>query len=98
MTDRERFQLMELREKKAKEAVYQCSVCGKPIDQFNLQLAHKIIKSKINLKKYGKELIHHEDNLEAVCSLPCNSAVIVNYNEEKELVDAIRAKINGGKR
>ena len=62
-----------------------CKVCGKPVPLQGCQLGHKIGQTKANLKKYGKEIIHHEKNLELVCSLKCNSAVDISFRPNEVL-------------
>ena len=55
-----------------------CEVCGKPVTLESCQLAHRIPKTKRNLKTYGAKVIHHDLNLAVVCSLRCNSAALCN--------------------
>ena len=55
-----------------------CEVCGKQLTLDTCQLAHRIPKTKYNLKTYGAKVIHHDLNLAVVCSLQCNSAVLCN--------------------
>ena len=74
-------QILEANEKKIQ--IYNsrnatCEVCGKVITQSEAQLAHRIPKSKMYLKRYGKEIIHHSKNLALVCGLECNSRVNIN--------------------
>ena len=57
-----------------------CEVCGKIIPFSDSQLAHRIPKTKMYLKKYGKKIIHHRMNLALVCGLECNSKVNVGNN------------------
>lgn len=57
-----------------------CETCGKRLLYTESQLAHRIPKSKMYLKKYGKEIIHHTKNLALVCGLECNSAVNISNN------------------
>lgn len=47
--------------------------CGKRATQ----IAHIIAKTKVNIKKYGKEIIHHKANLRSVCSLECNAEIMI---------------------
>ena len=56
----------------------QCEVCHQPLALSDCQLAHRIPQTKNNLKTYGKTVLHHEYNLAAVCSLGCNSAVLLS--------------------
>jgi hypothetical protein len=56
----------------------QCEVCHQPLALSDCQLAHRIPQTKCNLKTYGQKVLHHEYNLAAVCSLQCNSAVLMS--------------------
>jgi hypothetical protein len=49
---------------------YMCQRCGNKATQ----IAHLICKSKVNYKKYGKDIIDHNFNLASVCDLSCNSS------------------------
>ena len=93
MTERERFVYQENRIRLMVERGCKCEVCGKPLHLGNLQLAHRIPKSKGYLKKYGKEVIHHPLNLATVCSLKCNGAVLLDLTtppiEARELIRRI---------
>jgi tRNA/tmRNA/rRNA uracil-C5-methylase (TrmA/RlmC/RlmD family) len=97
MTERERIEVAETKIRKCQEQGNKCGVCGKPITPYNLQLAHKVEKSKANLKKYGKQIIHHPMNLVAVCSLKCNDAVLLSPKthpiEANELIEEIRRNL-----
>jgi len=71
---------------------WRCKVCGRPLYVApHRQLAHKIKQSKYNLKKYGKDVIHHPLNMVSTCCLKCNAKVDLGVKEEliKELVDKI---------
>ncbi len=60
-----------------------CEVCNKNISFSEAQLAHRISKSKPNIKKYGKKVIHHNLNLALTCSDKfgrCNDSVNINNN------------------
>ena len=71
MTERESLEAWErCRELIARWPV--CPVCGKAP---STQIAHRIGQGKLNVKRYGKAVIHHEYNLVPVCGLRCNSAV-----------------------
>lgn len=93
MTTRERIALDELRIQIHARSGGRCEVCGKPIAVTETQLAHRIPQSKMNLKKYGKEIIHHRMNLAATCSLRCNAQAIVHGVAEDHLVSWIRDDI-----
>ena len=91
-------QKLESQEKKIQiynARIATCEVCGKNIPFNDCQLAHRIPKTKMYLKKYGVEIIHHEMNLALVCGLRCNSAVNIGMNPIAvgELVNKIRQNI-----
>lgn len=98
MTERESFKCSELKRQMLIESDYKCQVCGRPLD-LSCQLAHIIPNTKYNLKKYGKDLIHHKLNFKIVCSLKCNAAVLIgnNFQEEAELIKRIKKGLNNGK-
>jgi hypothetical protein len=66
-----------------------CQVCGKMLIDGIPQLAHRINQSKMYLKKYGKEIIHHDLNMISVCSLKCNIAVSI-YGKDKLIDDLVK--------
>lgn len=73
-----------------------CKVCGEPVNRFGTaQLAHRIAKTKPNIKKYGNEIINHKNNLVPVCSLKCNASVNIGFNPVcvSKLVDNIQRNI-----
>ena len=97
MTERERFIYQENRMRLMVERGCTCEVCGNHLDYGNLQLAHRLPKSKGYLKKYGKEVIHHPLNLATVCSLKCNDAVLLDPKthpiEAQELIEKIKESL-----
>jgi hypothetical protein len=54
-----------------------CEVCDKELSITQPQLAHRMEKSKMNIEKYGIEIIDHPLNLALVCSLKCNQSVLI---------------------
>ncbi len=74
------------------EMNWTCEVCGSPIVLGIPQLAHRINQSKTNLKKYGKDIIHHKENLAVVCSLKCNQKISLYGKIEsiKKLIKKIK--------
>ena len=81
-------QKMQAQDKK--EMIYfdrdgRCEVCHKLIKFNEAQLAHRIPKSKMNLAKYGVDIIHHPYNMALVCSLSCNAKVNIGSNPGKIL-------------
>lgn len=96
MTERESFNLLELKQELAREYDYTCPVCGGPLFQYGTyQLAHRIAQSEENIKKYGKEVIHNRLNLVPVCSLRCNDACNIGHDPEavKGLVEKIKESL-----
>jgi len=96
MTGREQIRLAEIREYLYSKADYKCVACGGDLYRYgNDQLAHRIPKTKHNLKEYGKEIIHHSLNLAPTCSNRCNSAVLIGNKpaEVKALLAEIRAAL-----
>ena len=84
-------------------ADWRCEVCGNDLRNGTPQLAHRIIKSKHNLKKYGPQVIHHRLNLVPVESLKCNAKVNIENKpmQKKRLLAEIYADLQknqwGGK-
>lgn len=76
-----------------------CEVCHQPLALSDCQLAHRIPQTKYNLQAYGKTVLHHEYNLAAVCSLRCNSAVLLSPAthpiESKALIGRIQDDLKG---
>lgn len=72
MTGREQLKYEQTRIDVYNRAHGRCEECGAPIQYDTYQMAHKIPQSKMYLKKYGKEVIHHRLNFSATCSLICN--------------------------
>jgi hypothetical protein len=96
MTDRERFEASEQKLALIERAGGMCDVCGASLT--HPQLAHRIPKFKRYLKRWGKAVIHHPLNLVVVCSLRCNSAVLLdpatNPIEAEKLIGKILENIN----
>jgi 5-methylcytosine-specific restriction endonuclease McrA len=79
---------------------YTCQTCKESIYIHGTpQAAHRISKSKMNLKKYGPEIIHHPLNMVSVCSIGyCNDHWNIGNSpiEIEKLVDEILADIDKG--
>lgn len=58
---------------------YVCQSCGKPASQ----ISHRIAKTKVNYKKYGKDIIDHNINLVSACCLECNDSFNIGNNPWK---------------
>jgi transposase-like protein len=77
---------------------YCCYSCGKVFTSYSeVQLAHRLIRSKPNLNLYGYDIIDHVLNLRATHGGKCNDAVIMNRAtkpiEAMELIEEIRKQI-----
>jgi hypothetical protein len=72
-----------------------CEVCGKPLVFGRPQLAHRIPDTKMYQKMYGTDILSHELNLVLVCSLKCNSSVLIDKKTalRDQLVDNIKKRI-----
>jgi hypothetical protein len=99
MTERQKLEANEKRDAIFCRCGWVCEVCGRPLREGVPQLAHRISKSKMNISMYGQDVIHHEFNLAPVCSLLCNSSVLLDRKlEQKEnLLDRIYADLKRGK-
>ncbi len=80
MTEREKFEANEKKERIYYARGGVCEFCRKSVTLAECQLAHRIPKSKMFLKKYGKKVIHSAGNLALTCSLKCNAAVNIGNN------------------
>ncbi len=86
------FEIYELKLKIFRRDQYQCQGCGESILIYGTpQLAHRISKDKVNLKKYGPEIIHHPENLKSTCSLACNA--LFDLGGKTVLIEALVNKI-----
>ena len=97
MTEREKMEVAETKIRICQKQHFKCGACGELITPYTLQLAHRIPKTKYNLKTYGKEIIHNDMNLMAVCSLRCNDSVLINIAAQpiksQELIDKIKESL-----
>ncbi len=83
MTEREKFQIAEMKEFVFTRDSWQCQTCGRSIYHYGTpQMAHRIAATESNIRKYGKEVIHHSRNLKPVCSLRCNDAQNIGFDTE----------------
>jgi 5-methylcytosine-specific restriction endonuclease McrA len=95
--ERKRFKIGEVKEEVFDRDEWTCQVCGMPVTTETAQLAHRIPQSKVNIKKFGEEIIHHPLNMLTVCCLRCNNVVQVNApllqeQIEREIYDEIKAQ------
>ena len=95
--DRKSQDIMEMKLYLLAKQGGRCEKCHQPLALSDCQLAHRIPQTKYNLKTYGKTVLHHEYNLAAVCSLGCNSAVLLSPAthpiESKALIGRIQKNI-----
>ena len=78
MTEREAFNFRELKLHILAQQQGKCLFC----DAQATELAHRISKSKRNLKRYGKAVIHHPRNLIGTCSR-CNQLALIDGHPRK---------------
>lgn len=85
MTEREKFRIGEMKETLMGKQGGKCAACGSPL-QGRCDLAHRIPQQKAKIKVLGKEVIHHEWNLAAVCAgnLKCNKAMEIGKGQWQE--------------
>jgi len=97
MKERDKLEAIEKKQKIIAERGFRCEVCGKPVSYQTASLAHRIPKAKSYLKRYGEDIIHHRMNLAVVCSLRCNSAVLLDPKthpiESDELIKKIKEEL-----
>ncbi|MCF7949880.1 MAG: HNH endonuclease [Spirochaetia bacterium] len=92
--ERKTFEISETKEEVFNRDGWTCQVCGRNVNQSTGQLAHLIPQSKAMLNKYGKQIIHHPDNMLTTCSLRCNNAVQLNIPMmQEQLARGIRKAI-----
>ena len=93
MTERQSFDMQDQRQEIFMRDGYTCQTCGESIYRFgSQQLAHRISQSVMNVKRYGKEVIHHPLNMASVCSLRCNDAMNIGFSTKQadELAEKIK--------
>lgn len=96
MTERQRFDMQEQRQEIFRRDGYTCQHCGESIYRFGTQqIAHRIGQGKANVKRYGKEVIHHPLNMASVCSLACNDAMNIGFSTKQadELAEKIKREL-----
>lgn len=82
--------IYDMRKKKLSLSRYTCEICEKPINEYNCQLAHVIPQTKVNIKKYGSDIIHSEANMRVVCGLECNAKCMIGFWEYDKFVKKIK--------
>lgn len=78
---------------------WKCSVCDKQVTFETGQLAHRIPRTKGNVKQYGLNIIDHEMNLRLTCAT-CNQLVLLDNKpkEKEQLVKSIQSAIERSER
>jgi len=92
MTDREKFNIYETKLRILDRDLYTCQYpeCNNKA----ISLAHRIAQTKVNIKKYGKEIIHHDLNMVSVCEIQShNDYFNCAFNESKvtDLINEINS-------
>lgn len=99
MTEKEQFELAQLKEQIYIRDKGICQYCGNPV-VFPGELAHRIPQTKANIKKFGKRVIHHSYNLALVCpgKPRCNDGVMIGQDllEEHKLLARIAKALRKG--
>lgn len=96
MTDRQRIEDQEQRERIYRRDGGQCVNCGAALDITNYHRAHIIPQRKHWIRKYGGKIIHHDANMQATCPNDiCNNAVSLGNNLHliEQHAEMIREKI-----
>ena len=100
MKERDKIDAIEKKQQIIAERGFRCEVCGKPVSYQTAQLAHIVPSTKSYLQRYGGDIIHHPLNLAVVCSLKCNSAVLLDPKthpiESAELIAKIKEELHDG--
>lgn len=97
MTSRESLDYMAKRFYVFNRAGGRCETCGDPISVGVFHMAHRIPQTKYFIRKYGKEIVHHELNFAATCPTDgCNSAQDIRNHpvEVDELAQHIQEVID----
>ena len=91
MTEREKFDIAETKERIFARDNYTCRAClGSIFRHGSPQLAHGISKTKANIKKWGAEVIHSDYNLYSACVLGCNAMLSVGKSNEPAEAERIK--------
>jgi hypothetical protein len=62
-----------------------CQVCGQSLTSFfGAGLAHRIPKTKINIRKFTEKIINHNCNLVPTC-MDCNSKVLIDNKPTRKI-------------
>ena len=82
MTERQKFNIAAIKQSILEADGYRCTYpgCSKPA----VNLAHGISQSKINIRVYGRDIVHHPYNMFSVCSNPeHNDFFSINHDQYK---------------
>lgn len=73
-----------------------CHYCNKLLRYTEAELAHRIPKTKLYLKKYGPEIIHHDKNMFITCD-KCNSKALLDPKthplKAEKLIEEIKLEL-----
>jgi 5-methylcytosine-specific restriction endonuclease McrA len=90
------YQIWETKTRLFKRDGYRCQACGKSIYEYGSpQLAHRIKANEMYLRRYGKEVIYHDDNMGSTCCLKCNAKLDLGHKEKliSDLAEKIKKKL-----
>jgi len=95
-TAREKLAAQEQKERMYCKARGRCYHCGKPVSLAGCHLAHRVPAHLKYIKKYGRAVIYHEDNMDITCP-DCNYLSLLDPAscpvEAAELVEQIEIKL-----
>ena len=93
MTDRQRIELTETKERLGEEQAWLCHVCGRPMTLDSSHFAHVLPQDRVHIRRYGEEVIHHRLNGRLTCGLRCNAKVQVTYSAHPLMADMLANRI-----
>jgi 5-methylcytosine-specific restriction endonuclease McrA len=99
MKERPSLEIAETKFRVFSEQSGRCFTCGEPIALGDMELAHRISQSKVNLKLWGEAVIHHRLNLRGTHAGRCNSRASLNPSsrEAERLVYTIQKELKKAK-
>lgn len=92
LTTYEKLEAENMKRTRIIEMNYRCEHCHGDVLRFGTpQMAHKVAKSKMNIKKYGTRAINNKKNLVLVCCGSCNDAQ--NIGQKTLIADKLMIEI-----